>query len=80
MAVLELQAICACGESASLAAQIFGKPLQKSRPESGEGASPDSFPSFRPAVAQLTNRKKKVFRENDKFIHRRYERFVNKAA
>ena len=80
MAVLELEAICACGESASLAAQIFGKPLQKSRPESGGGRFSRQLSLFQTYSRTINQSGKKVFCENDKFIHRRYERFVNKAA
>jgi hypothetical protein len=48
----------------------------------GGGASPDSFfPSFRPAVAQLTRRgTESLFYENENFTHKKFDEPVACAA
>jgi hypothetical protein len=60
-AFLELEAaVRNCTELACQADKIFGKTSKNQGLNPGEGASPDSFfPSFRSAVAQLTNREKR---------------------
>jgi hypothetical protein len=49
--------------------------LLKARSGSGRGASPDSFfPSFRPAVAELTVGGTERFYENEKFTHEKFDK------
>jgi hypothetical protein len=54
---------------------IFRKISRNQGLNPGEGASPDSFfPSFRPAVAQSTNREKRkgLLHENENFSHNKF--------